>query len=155
MDQSFLESTSEAVTDLQTSNKKIIVADYDAFLTNYHPPENPDITTVKPKQKVRLCVINGASATIFFITLGKLEGTVIAVDGNKIQPLSDSRFELAVAQRIDIVVTIPEEGGTFPILAQGEGNDKQGGLILTTQNIPSPTKLSGKTLEKAGSLTNA
>jgi len=132
----------------------IVEVDYDAFLANYKTLEAPEIVRVQPGQKVRLRIINGASSTNFFLALGGLEGEAIAVDGNRIQPLKGSQFELGVAQRIDIVVTIPEQGAFFPILAQGEGTDKQTGIVLMTQAIPMP-KLSGKAPTKAGRLTNA
>lgn len=128
--------------------------DYDAFLINYRTAEDPEIVKVEPDKKVRLRVINAASATNFFIDLGKLQGEAIAVDGNRIKPFGAFQFELAVAQRIDIVVTIPKEGGYFPILAKGEGTDKQAGVILATQDVGSAPKLSGKTTGKAGALTN-
>lgn len=132
----------------------IVDVDYDAFLTNYRTLENPEVVQVEPGKKVRLRLINAASATNFFVSLGNLDGELIAVDGNRIKPLHNSQFELAIAQRIDIVVTIPKEGGVFPILAQGEGTDKQTGLILSTKGTESLPKLSEKALKTAGALTN-
>lgn len=132
----------------------IVEVDYDAFLINYRTLKNPEIVDVKPSQKVRLRVINGASATNFFISLGSLEGEAIAVDGNRITPLRGSQFELAVAQRIDIVVTIPQEGFFFPILAKGEGTDKQAGLILAAKKGEAFSGLPERVSEKAGALTN-
>jgi FtsP/CotA-like multicopper oxidase with cupredoxin domain len=135
------------------SSQDIVEVDYDAFLMNYRVLENPEIVKVEPGKKIRLRVINGASATNFFILLGSLEGEVIAVDGNKIKPVRGDRFELAVAQRLDIVLTIPNEGGFFPIIAQGEGTDKQAGLVLTTKSAL-PHELSGKSSVKAPPFTN-
>jgi FtsP/CotA-like multicopper oxidase with cupredoxin domain len=137
------------------SSPDIVDVDYDAFLINYREAENADIVKVEAGKKVRLRVINGASATNFFIDLGNLEGQAIAVDGNRIQPLQGSQFELAVAQRIDILLTIPQEGGVFPILAKGEGTDKQAGFILTTKEKTSLSKLSSEASEKASVFTNA
>jgi FtsP/CotA-like multicopper oxidase with cupredoxin domain len=158
-------SPSEIYGELRSGNKEmkngmsemnsqdIVEVDYDAFLTNYRVLENPDIIKVEPGKKVRIRVINGASATNFFINLGTFEGEAIAVDGNRIKPLISSQFELAVAQRIDILITIPKEGGSFPILAQGEGTDKQTGIILTTNENSLP-KLSSITSNKASPLKN-
>ncbi len=131
----------------------IVEVDYDAFLANNHTLDDPEILLVKPGSKVRLRVINGSSATNFLLHLGKLEGEVIAVDGNRIQPFKGTEFELAIAQRIDILVTIPMQGGSFPILAQGEGTYLQTGVILATKgsNVPS---LAPKTAQKGGALTN-
>ena len=132
----------------------IVEVEYDAFLSNYHTLEDPEVIEVKPGSKVRLRVINGSSATNFFVLLGTLEGEAIAVDGNRIHSLRGTDFELSIAQRIDIVVKIPLQGGSFPILAQGEGTDLQTGVILRTKdaNIPS---LSSKAKLKAKGLTNA
>jgi FtsP/CotA-like multicopper oxidase with cupredoxin domain len=135
-------------------SQDIVEVDYDAFLINYRTLKNPEIIAVKPGQKVRLRVINGASATNFFIALGNLEGEAIAVDGNRTLPLRSSQFEVAVAQRMDIVVTIPQEEGFFPILAKGEGTDKQAGLILATKKGEVFSGLSEKASEKAGAFTN-
>lgn len=140
---------------IKMGSRDIVEVDYDAFLINYRTLEDPDIVKVEPGKRVRLRVINGASATNFFIVLGSLEGEAIAVDGNRIKPWRGSQFELAVAQRIDIVLTIPEEGGFFPILAKGEGTDKQAGLILSTKETLFLSKQSGKAQEKAGPFTNA
>ncbi len=137
-----------------TASQDIVEVDYDAFLTNYRTLEDPEVLEVKPGSKIRLRVINGASATNFFFFLSNLEGEAIAVDGNRIKSLRGSQFELAVAQRIDIVVTIPSEGGVFPILAQGEGTDKQTGFILATKDASIPKFLT-KAQHKVGALTNA
>jgi FtsP/CotA-like multicopper oxidase with cupredoxin domain len=138
----------------QMAMQDIVEVDYDAFLANYHILDQPEIIEVTPGSRVRLRMINGSSATNFFLLLGALEGEAIAVDGNRIQSLKGSEFELGIAQRIDILVTIPSQGGSFPILAQGEGTNLQTGIILSTKgsNIPS---LSSKTAQKAGALTNA
>lgn len=106
---------------------------YDAFLANFATLNDPVIYEVNPGQQLRLRVINGASATNFFLNLEPLEGRAIAIDGNEIGPVKAKLFELAVAQRIDILLSIPEEGGVFPILAVAEGTDRQTGIILKTK----------------------
>lgn len=131
----------------------LVEVDYDAFLTNLHTLEKPEVVTVQPGSKVRLRIIDGSSATNFFINTGSLSATAIAVDGHSIEPLVKQQFELAVAQRIDLLVTIPKEGGAFPILAQGEGTAQQTGLILATPGAQIP-KLSDKAEKSVGGLTN-
>jgi len=138
---------------MEQGKKDLVDVQYDAFLTNSKTLKDPQIVRVKAGSKVRLRIINGSSATNFFIRLGKLVGEAIAVDGNRIEPIKGSEFELAVAQRIDIIVNIEQEG-TFPILAQGEGTDMQTGLILAFQNAQVPD-ISQKASNQAGALTNA
>lgn len=132
----------------------IVEVDYDAFLANYHTIDNPQIIEVTPGSRVRLRMINGSSATNFFLHLGALEGEAIAVDGNRIQSLRGTEFELSIAQRLDILVTIPPQGGAFPVLAQGEGSNLQTGIILITKGSKAPS-ISPRTAQKAGVLTNA
>lgn len=131
----------------------IIDVKYDAFLTNFKSLLEPEIIAVSPGQKVRLRIIDGASASNFFLDIGELEGELIAVDGHKVQPIKGKKFEIAVAQRLDIVVTIPKEG-VFPILAQGEGTNLQTGLILVTSKTQDVLKIDVVKSTKAGALTN-
>lgn len=111
---------------------------YDALLTNRHTLLQPQIIAVTPGETVRLRIINGASGTNFWIDTGKLPGTVIAADGASVKPYQNTRFQIAIAQRLDILVTIPKQSGAFPILAQGEGTRMQTGLILATTKAPIP-----------------
>lgn len=131
----------------------IVDVDYDAYLANYRTLKDPEIIHVHNGSNVRLRLINGSSSTNFLINLGNLVGEAIAVDGNRMKPLSGSQFELADAQRIDIIIKIPDEGGAFPILAQAEGTDKQTGLILITKDVKIP-KISESAEKKMGALTN-
>lgn len=109
---------------------------YDAYLTNYRSPDKPQIQTVMAGKSVRLRFINGASSSNFWLNLGKLQGKIIAVDGQDVIPYSANKFPLAMGQRVDVVVNIPANGGTYPIIGQVEGLTNQTGLILTTH----PTK---------------
>jgi FtsP/CotA-like multicopper oxidase with cupredoxin domain len=109
-------------------------ANFDAYLTNYHTPQDPQIVEVTPGTKVKLRFINGSVSSNFWIHLGNLSSTAqaVAVDGRDIVPYNSSSYQIAEAQRMDIIVEIPKSGGTFPILGQVEGLKNQTGLILTT-----------------------
>jgi FtsP/CotA-like multicopper oxidase with cupredoxin domain len=132
----------------------LIDVKYDALLTNRRSLADPEVVRVQPGRPVRLRVIAAGSATNFFIDTGKLETQAIAVDGEDIVPLPGNRFELAVAQRLDLRVHIPTGEGAYPIVAQGEGTDMRTGLVLATPNAIVPT-LSPKADVLAGALTNA
>ncbi|WP_265658637.1 multicopper oxidase family protein [Francisella philomiragia] len=123
---------------------------YDAFLTNYKSVDNPEIKQVIPGEKYRLRFINGSSSTNFWINLGKLKGKVIAVDGVNVKSYKDSTFQLAIAQRMDVEITIPASG-VFPILGQVEGEKDQTGIILTTETKKSVKKLTIEKLSKTDS----
>src|SRR5206468_11796238 len=94
---------------------------YNALLANRRTIDDPQVFEVKPGQIVLLRLMAAASATNFFIDTGKLDATIVATDGEDVQPLKGNFFQLSLAQRLDLLVTIPETGGVFPILALGEG----------------------------------
>lgn len=127
---------------------------YDAYLTNRKVLEDPDVYLVEPGEKIRLRLINSGTSTGFHIFLGDLEGELIAVDGNPIKSIFFHDFPLATAQRTDVYVTIPKEGGAFPILAQGQGTNLQTGLILKTKEAPMPS-LSSRAKTTIGPITNS
>ena len=109
-----------------------MVADveYDAMLANDRTLDDPEILRVEKNGAVRLRIINGCSATNLWIDLGELKGELIAVDGNTVLPFSAARFPLAVAQRADIRLQVPEGSGAWPILFQSEGSSLRSGIIL-------------------------
>ena len=126
---------------------------YDAFLANRRALSDPDVVRVTEGEVVRLRIINMASSSNFFVSTGRLAAQAIAVDGEDIVPLPGTRFELGVAQRIDLRVEIPHGRGVFPIIAQAEGTDGQAGIVLATTGATVPT-LSGKASRPVGGLTN-
>jgi FtsP/CotA-like multicopper oxidase with cupredoxin domain len=126
---------------------------YDALLTNRRPLSDPEVVRVQPGQTVRLRLIAAGSATNFHIDTGVLDSQAIAVDGEEIVPVAGQRFELAIAQRLDLRVHIPAGEGAYPILAQGEGANLRTGLVLATPNAAIP-RLSPKAGAVAGALTN-
>ncbi|MDE8347824.1 MAG: multicopper oxidase domain-containing protein, partial [Acidocella sp.] len=83
---------------------------FDAFLANDRTLNDPDIIRTTASQNVRLRIINGAASTNFWVDLGALNGKVIAVDGHDVVPVSGSRFPLAMAQRVDILLRLPATG---------------------------------------------
>jgi len=106
--------------------------DFDAYLTNDRTLSDPEIVSVEKSGRVRLRVINGASATVFWIETGEVEGRLVAVDGHAVQPVTGRRFGVAMAQRLDIELDLPKGGGAWPVLALREGTRERTGLILAT-----------------------
>jgi len=106
--------------------------DYDAYLANDRTLADPLVIRAAPGGRVRLRLINGATSTAFWIDTGTLDGTVVAADGNPVRPVTGRRFPLAQGQRLDILVTIPRDGGASPVLAQREGDRRRTGVILAS-----------------------
>jgi FtsP/CotA-like multicopper oxidase with cupredoxin domain len=107
--------------------------DWDAYLANDRTLSDPEVVGVERGGRIRLRVINAAAATVFWIETGSAQGRLVAVDGHAVQPVSGTRFGLAMGQRLDIEIDLPNEGGAWPILALREGARARTGLILATQ----------------------
>lgn len=120
---------------------------FDAYLTNHRTLKNPDIIRVTPKQTVRLRIINASASSNYYIDLGKLQGTLFAVDAEPVHPIQGSKFQIAIGNRLDIRVQIPEGENAYPILALPEGTHQQTGLILATEHakIPALSEITTKT----------
>ncbi|MBE2179223.1 MAG: multicopper oxidase family protein [Chthoniobacterales bacterium] len=112
---------------------------YDALLANRRTMDDPEVVTVTPGETVMMRLIGASSATNFYIDTGALEAELLAVDGKPVEPVKGTFFQLGIAQRIDLRVTIPKDGGAFPILAQGEGTKLQAGIILASEGADIPT----------------
>ena len=106
---------------------------YDAYLANDRTLDDPDVVRVEKGGRVRLRIINGATATAFCISTPGLATRLSAVDGSPCAPLSASTYPLAQGQRIDLLVEIPREGGAFPVLAQVEDAMFLTGVVLASQ----------------------
>lgn len=103
--------------------------DYDAYLANERTLNDPHVVTVEKEGQIRLRIINAAAATNYTIDLGDVEGELIAVDGDLVQPILGHRFPIAIAQRLDIRLRIPPDGAV-PVLALREGAPERTGIIL-------------------------
>ena len=106
---------------------------YDAYLANDRTFDDPEVVTVEKGGRVRLRVINGGTATTFFVATPGVKSRCVAVDGSPCQPLSQpSYYPLAAGQRIDLLVQIPRQGGAFPVFARVEADRFVTGIVLAT-----------------------
>jgi FtsP/CotA-like multicopper oxidase with cupredoxin domain len=103
---------------------------YDAFLANNRTLTDPEIVKVEPGGRLRLRIINSSSMSNYHVTLGELEGELIAVDGFETVPVRAHTFPIAVAQRLDVRVALPPGPGAYPVLAVLEGERDQTGIAL-------------------------
>lgn len=104
--------------------------EYDAYLANDRTLDDPEVVEVERGGRVRVRIINGATATVLTIDFGELEAELIAVDGKDIVPVKGSRFPMSMRQRIDVRLTLSAENRPFPILALREGAPERTGIIL-------------------------
>jgi FtsP/CotA-like multicopper oxidase with cupredoxin domain len=109
---------------------------YDAFLANFRTLADPEIVKVEPGGQVLLRIINGSSMSAFHVGLGELDGELIAVDGFAVEPIQGRSFPVAVAQRLDIRVSLPSGAGAYPVLAKVEGERNRTGVIMVAADAP-------------------
>ena len=146
--QSWDEQTKRFTRGMTNAAPANIDVKYDALLANRRTIDDPEILEVKPGESVLLRLIAASCASDFFVDTGALDAELLAVDGRPVKPLKGNFFQLSIAQRIDLRVAIPKNGGAFPIAAQGEGSNLLCGVVLASKGatIPSlPRKAGMKT----------
>ena len=62
----------------------------------------------KAGDKVRLRVSNGGASSYFWLTYSGGKITVVANDGNDVEPVEVDRLIIAVSETYDVIITIPE-----------------------------------------------
>jgi CopA family copper-resistance protein len=68
-------------------------------------------------EKVRLRFINGSSMTFFDVRIPGLKLTVVAADGQDVEPVSVDEFRIAAAETYDVIVE-PKDDRAYTLLAQ-------------------------------------
>ncbi len=87
------------------------------FLMNGATPEDGWLGLFKRGEKVRLRFINGAAMTIFDVRIPGMKMTVVAADGQNIEPITIDEFRIAVAETYDVIVE-PSIDSAYTIFAQ-------------------------------------
>jgi len=93
------------------------------YLMNGATPDHGWLGLFKPGEKLRLRIINGAAMSIFDVRIPGLKMTVVAADGQNIQPIVVDEFRIAVAETYDVIVE-PEADRAYTLFAQS--NDRTG-----------------------------
>merc|ERR1711916_255786 len=87
------------------------------FLMNGQTPDDNWLGLFKKGEKVRLRIINAAAMTIFDVRIPGLKMTVVAADGQNIEPVSVDEFRIGVAETYDVVVE-PSADSAYTVFAQ-------------------------------------
>nr|WP_121272016.1 multicopper oxidase domain-containing protein [Pedobacter schmidteae] len=113
---------------------------YDTFLINgKNQNAQPQF---KAGDKVRLRIANGGASDYFWLTYSGGKITVVATDGNDVEPVEVDRLIIAVSETYDVVVTIPENK-SYEFLVTPE--DRTGSASLW---LGKGEKVSGQKLPK-------
>jgi FtsP/CotA-like multicopper oxidase with cupredoxin domain len=115
-------------TKLKNEWKRMLAMDvsdvyYDRILMNGSPSteiKSIDGKQLKAGEKVRLRISNGGASSYFWLTYAGGKITVVANDGNDVEPVEVDRLIIAVSETYDVVVTIPAENTAFEFLATTE-----------------------------------
>ena len=86
------------------------------FLTNGKTPDDNWTGLFNRGERVRLRFVNAAAMTNFDVRIPGLKMTVVAADGQHIQPVSVDEFRIGVAETYDVIVE-PQQGA-YSVFAQ-------------------------------------
>lgn len=93
------------------------ITGYDyTFLINGMTPDQDWTALFKHGEKVRLRFINQSAMTIFDVRIPGLKLSIVAADGNPVQPVAVDEFRIAVAEVYDVIVEPDEKA--YCIFAQ-------------------------------------
>ena len=80
---------------------------YDAFLVNGRPQASLE---ARAGEVIRLRLVNGSASTYFHLQFAGGPLTIIAADGQEVEPVAQERLLMAVAETYDLLVTVPGAG---------------------------------------------
>ena len=93
------------------------------YLMNGVTPASGWIGIFKPGEKLRLRIINGSGMSIFDVRIPGLKMTVIAADGQDIQPVVVDEFRIGTAEVYDVIIE-PDAKQAYTLFVQT--NDRTG-----------------------------
>ena len=138
--QSYAEAIREGhfKTKLTNEWKRMLAMDvsdvyYDKILINGNHTtdlKTVDGRTLKAGDKVRLRISNGGASSYFWLRYAGGKITVVANDGNDVEPVEVDRLIIAVSETYDLVVTIPEEGIAYEFLATTEDRTRSASYFV-------------------------
>src|SRR5574343_106485 len=125
-------------TKLKNEWKRMLAMDvsdvyYEKILMNGKPITDLSIIDgkeLKAGDKVRLRISNGGASSYFWLTYAGGKITVVANDGNDVEPVEVDRLIIAVSETYDIIVTIPAENTAFEFLATTEDRTNSASLYI-------------------------
>ena len=79
------------------------------YLVNGHGSAENWTGLFTPGERVRLRIINASAMTNFNVRLPGLPMTVVAADGQHVQPVETDEFQIAIAETYDVIVQTKED----------------------------------------------
>ena len=101
------------------------------FLVNGHGPADNLEFLFEPGERVRLRIINGSAMTFFNVRIPGVQMTVIAADGQEVDPVPVDEFQIGVAETYDVIVQPAE--GSHAFVAEAMDRSDMGIASLTSR----------------------
>ena len=124
------------------------------FIVNGKSPAKNETFLFKKGERIRLRIINGSAMTLFDVRIPGLKMTVVAADGNDVNPIPVDEFRMGVAERYDVIVQPTQD---IPYTLFAEAIDRTGyarATLATAQGqegpIPDPRPRSILTMDDMG-----
>jgi len=108
------------------------------YLMNGQAPDGNWTGIFKPGEKIRLRFINASAMTYFDVRIPGLKMTVVAADGQHVNPVSVDEFRIAVAETYDVIVE-PDSEQAYTVFAQSM--DRTGyarGTLAVQEGLSAP-----------------
>lgn len=120
-------------TKLTNEWKRMLAMDvsdiyYDKFLINGQ--NESQLSQFKAGDKVRLRISNGGASSYFWLNYAGGKMTVVANDGNDVEPLEVDRLIIGVSETYDVIVTIPAGNASYEFLATPEDRTKSTSIYI-------------------------
>ncbi len=133
--QSYLEAIKEGHFKTKVTNewKRMLAMDvsdvyYDKFLIN--GGDGQQLSQFKAGDKVRLRLSNGGASSYFWVNYAGGKFTVVASDGNDVEPVEVDRLIIGVSETYDIIVTIPKKNVSYELLVTPEDRTKSTSIYI-------------------------
>ncbi|GEK46807.1 copper oxidase [Bisbaumannia pacifica] len=124
------------------------------YLINGHSPEENWTALFRAGERIRLRIINGSAMSYFDVRIPGLRMTVVAADGQPVQPVPVDEFRIAVAETYDVLVA-PENDTAYTLFA--ESMDRSGYARATlapregmTAELPERRRIADRGMEAMG-----
>lgn len=101
---------------------------YDKFLINGQ--NERQLPHFKGGDKVRLRISNGGASSYFWMKYAGGKITVVANDGNDVEPVGVDRLIIGVSETYDVIVTIPKENTSYEFLFTPEDRTNSASIYI-------------------------
>ena len=133
--QSYLEAIKEGYfkTKLINEWKRMLAMDvsdiyYDKFLINGN--NESQLSQFKKGDQIRLRISNASASSYFWLSYAGGKITVVANDGNDVEPTEVDRLIIAVSETYDVLLSIPKENTSYEFLATAEDRTQSASIFI-------------------------